>query len=622
MIVPRRALVRPRALAPSTGASLPLDELLAPFLEGGRGGSIQVVGAAGMGKTTALEHLAAVYSHRSDLWLVDERPDREEIGSPPEACRWVIRTLSFPRPTLGSAVILHLAPWREDEWIEYLLAAHKASCGSVIARLRREERPVDGTPELCRIVLDQLAADEALTNARAALWREAQRRFPDDEARALAATVGRATLLEPNAVQDQVNAVCAYAASGEAMRLLRHRAVQLLVTADALAAELETHQRCDLFSSRLSRDLVEELAALAFERPLTQAALQQVVRAPESVFHAMAASVLHAAGGWRPPEGTIPVLAGGYLAGVSWAGLNLDDMDFRGADLSGADLRGASLERAAAGQADLSHADLASARMRGLVAVQTNLQDADLTDVWADRAFFDGANLKEAKLSKARLREAALARADLRGACLAHADLYRANLRGADVAGADFTNAGLEHANLSGLDLRTTCCHGARFKEAKLSGCNLEDLSLPGADFTAARLDSALLTGTSMPGARFEDADLRGAGLADIDWEGAVLCHADLRGASFHLGSTRGGLVGSPIACEGSRTGFYTDEYGEQDFKAPEEIRKANLSHADLRGANIEGVDFYLVDLRHALLDPMQEEQVRRSGAIRDARVE
>ena len=72
-------------------------------------------------------------------------------------------------------------------------------------------------------------------------------------------------------------------------------------------------------------------------------------------------------------------------------------------------------------------------------------------------------------------------------------------------------------------------------------------------------------------------------GLADIDWEGACLREADLTGATFHLGSSRSGLVGSPIACEGSRTGFYTDDYDEQTFKSPEEIRKANLSGADLQ---------------------------------------
>src|SRR5262249_1061863 len=95
---------------------------------------------------------------------------------------------------------------------------------------------------------------------------------------------------------------------------------------------------------------------------------------------------------------------------------------------------------------------------------------------------------------------------------------------------------------------------------------------------------------------------------------------ADLRGASFHLGSSRSGLVGSPIACEGSRTGFYTDDYHDQDVKPAEEIRKANLRGADLRGAKIEGVDFYLVDLRDARYTPDQAEHFRRCRAILEDR--
>ena len=79
---------------------------------------------------------------------------------------------------------------------------------------------------------------------------------------------------------------------------------------------------------------------------------------------------------------------------------------------------------------------------------------------------------------------------------------------------------------------------------------------------------------------------------------------------------------GSPIASEGSRTGFYTDDYEEQYYKAPEEIRKANLCRADLRGARIDGVDFYLVDLRGAQYDAEHEDHFRRCGAILKAHVE
>src|SRR5262249_43650028 len=187
--------------------------------------------------------------------------------------------------------------------------------------------------------------------------------------------------------------------------------------------------------------------------------------------------------------------------------------------------------------------------------------------------------------------------------------------------GADFTGANLTEAVLSGLCLRTATWDGACFTNAKLAGADLESLSLPGAEFTGATLRGALLTGSVMPGARFNLADLRGTGLADVDWEGVDLRAADLRGCSCHMGSSRSGLVGSPIASEGSRTGFYTDEFDEQTYKAPEEIRKANLCGADLRGANIEGVDFYLVDLRGALFDANQEEHLRCCGAILEARV-
>jgi uncharacterized protein YjbI with pentapeptide repeats len=45
-------------------------------------------------------------------------------------------------------------------------------------------------------------------------------------------------------------------------------------------------------------------------------------------------------------------------------------------------------------------------------------------------------------------------------------------------------------------------------------------------------------------------------------------------------------------------------------------IRKANLRGADLRGAQIENVDFYLVDLRDAKYTSDQAEHLRRCRAI------
>jgi uncharacterized protein YjbI with pentapeptide repeats len=84
------------------------------------------------------------------------------------------------------------------------------------------------------------------------------------------------------------------------------------------------------------------------------------------------------------------------------------------------------------------------------------------------------------------------------------------------------------------------------------------------------------------------------------------------------MGSSRSGLVNSPYACEGSKTGFYTDDLEDLNFKRPEEVRKANLRGADLRNVKAEGVDFYLVDLREAKLDARLRDQAAQTGAILD----
>ena len=186
----------------------------------------------------------------------------------------------------------------------------------------------------------------------------------------------------------------------------------------------------------------------------------------------------------------------------------------------------------------------------------------------------------------------------------------------ASIDGADFSAADLRYANLSGLPLRTARFDGAVFARAYLLGCDMEGMGLPGADFTESRLRGALLTGSRMRGACFTRADLQGAGLAEVDWEEANLYGADLRNCTFHLGTSRSGLVGSPIASEGSRTGFYGDEFDQQTYRRPEEIRKANLCRADLRNARLDGTDFYLVDLRGARYTPEQFEHLRRCGAI------
>jgi uncharacterized protein YjbI with pentapeptide repeats len=146
-------------------------------------------------------------------------------------------------------------------------------------------------------------------------------------------------------------------------------------------------------------------------------------------------------------------------------------------------------------------------------------------------------------------------------------------------------------------------------------------MRLSGAAFRGADLSGALLTGSFLPAGDFVGANLRGARIAEVEWPYADLTNADLRDATFHMGSSRSGLVFNLAPGEGSRTGFYTDEYHDQSYRSPEEIRKANLRGADLRGAKVFETDFYLVDLRDARFTPRQEDHFRRCGAILSVRV-
>jgi uncharacterized protein YjbI with pentapeptide repeats len=553
--------------------------------------------------------LAAVFPDRSRLALLDE-------WEAAEADKLALSHLVVVARKEPSAVFylgaLRLCPWNKDDLLEYLLNAHKDRCAAVMGRLRTEDHGwLLGRPELWRIVLDRLADDLQLGDAQAALQRHLHRMWPEKQKRTRA---GQACLVAISSPPEQPTTVTLPPSelSAETLRLLRHQPVQTLLAAEAIADDLRRENAGEWRGARLPRSLIRATIPLLTGQGKAKEYLERLL----AKGHGLAGSFLYALDAeWAPKAGT-PNLAGAFLENARWPGIDLSGTCLDGADLSGADLLGANLSGAKAGATNFEGARLRGARLQTFRAAAANFSAADLTSVRGHDAFFDHANLEDANLEDAMLRDSVFARANLQGAIFRGAELNASSFIGATLAEADFTGAILRKANLSGLKLHDAEFRGADFTEANLAGADLEYMDLPGAVFDDAKLDSAYLTGTTMPQARFVNADLRNSGLADIDWERANLSGADLRGASFHLGSTRSGLVGSPIACEGSRTGFYTDDFEEQHYKAPEDIRKANLRGADLRGANLEGVDFYLVDLRDALFDPAYEAHLRRCGAI------
>jgi uncharacterized protein YjbI with pentapeptide repeats len=644
MIPAQRAPVKPRVFTDGGTDSFLLEDEIARLLEARACGVVAVLGLPGSGKTTALRHLAAVFPAAPTLLLGEGEGEGDAATALVAApVRLVIyaATTAWGGPHL---TVYHLAGWEKDDLIEYLLSAHRPRCAAVMARVRDDDHGLlGGAPELWRTVLDRLAFDDAIPDVRRALHRylEAQLVDVDLVERARSACLNAAI----NSGADLTKALVGLARPGFAeglVRVLRHPAAQLLLASERIATELHGDSDCDFLAARLPRELVQAAASLVAADARSCEHLHRLLTGP-SWSHAMSASLLHAARtDWAPAPGSRPLLAGAYLDGANWPGVDLTRADLTQADLTGATLSRATLTKAVAHGINLSRALLQDATLDEIRASDAALLFADLSMASACGASFECACFAGARLDGAVLRRAYFGRANLTGATFRGADLsqvrfvsYKASLpdivwseacRAAALTDtqldrADFTDADLTEAVLWGLSLRRATWTGARFIRTKLNSCDLEGLELPGADFTEAGLSGALLTGTSMPGACFARADLCNAGLADIDWEGADLRGANLYGATFHLGSSRSGLVGSPIACEGSRTGFYTDDYDDQTYKAPEEIRKANLCGADLRGARLGDVDFYLVDLRGAIFDADQGEHLRRSGAILETRV-
>jgi uncharacterized protein YjbI with pentapeptide repeats len=481
---------------------------------------------------------------------------------------------------------------------------------------KEEAARLDGIPELWRLVLDRMMADPSIPGPRRVLENELAAMMPDDEYRArieaecFDAIVSAIRILRNPHHQGREDAL---------LRLARHRPFQLSLAAGMIVRALKNRAESQAFRSKLPRELIVETASRIADDSEAVDRLRSLITNAGWQLDPMVASLLHALRiGWKPDRPT-PRLAGAYLDKAEWPDIDLAGADMREADLAGANLRGSRLDATNLAGANLGGANLSASSAASAKFDRADLSRASLAQLRAQRARFRSARLVAANMVGGNFDHANFEGADLSSAQLLGASLVGADLRSIKVEGADFSRADLSRANMQAITLAGATFSGARFVDADLSGCFLEAILLPGANFANADLKHALLTGSHMPGADFRRASLCAAGLAEVDWEGADLREADLRDASFHLGSSRSGLVGSPIASEGSRTGFYTDDWNEQDFKSPEEIRKANLCGADLRGARIENVDFYLVDLRGALLGPEQILHIRRCGAILEA---
>ncbi len=609
---PRRATVLPRVCKEAGGAALPLEQHLRRLLDQGVRGVIGLCGPPGSGKSTALAHVAAVLPSAAPVSFIDGHVAPTALA--PD--RLVLQASCDVPDSHDLCAMFDMAPWTEDDCVQYLATVHRERCASVLARIRRSKNldALQGLPELWHIVLDVMAADESIRDIESALLWHIAMELPGEANRRHAGSL----CVNWQGIAEKRPLFASTTSFNErVVRLLRHQAVQLPLAAEELLARLECESDHRLPTRMLPIELIERTGQMAFGRPRVREALESIIGGQVKGSQSLAASILTAmTKDWRPRDGSSPNFGRAILRGVNWDGLCLAGADFTATDLQGADLCHAALHDLSAQFVNLTRASCSSAWLRRGGFRCAVLKSADLTDAAAMRCDFASADLELAILSRADLRHSKFVRSNLRRTKFVEANLRKAVIARSDLNGASFRRADLRQARLIRLRMNGADWTRARFHNAILIRCDLENLELPGASFAGADFRNCLLTDSFMPGANFRGAILRGAGLAGIDWAGADLRNADLRSATFHLGSSRSGLVGSTIPCEGSKTGFYTDDFDEQNYKRPEEIRKANLCGADLRSAIIDGVDFYLVDLRGARFSKRQAEHLLRCGAI------
>ena len=296
MIAPHKAPVRPRVLSPQTGDSLLLEEVIRDLVARRNRGAVCITGPVGSGKTTALEHVAFVFAGDKVLFL--DEPNTEYVAVAPSD-HWLV--YSTDPNSAPATETFRLAPWGEDECIEYLLAAHKERARSVMTRLRADTQLplLQGNPQLLRLALDQLANVETLTSTRSALIRSIEQLFLYPDSRYVVQSAGFELLLDSS--RDPVGFAQLNQRGEESLLpLVRHRPVQLLLAVEYVMRDLLGRGDGQCFEHRWPRDLVLEIAAeVAKQSAVVDILRSDFALAPEQ--QAVIASILHAAKiGWSP----------------------------------------------------------------------------------------------------------------------------------------------------------------------------------------------------------------------------------------------------------------------------------------------------------------------------------
>ncbi len=244
---------------------------------------------------------------------------------------------------------------------------------------------------------------------------------------------------------------------------------------------------------------------------------------------------------------------------------------------------------------------------KNVSAAEANLSESDFESANLSGAQLMMAKFMRADLSKVNLSGADLSRADLSGANLSGADLSRADLSGANLSGADLTNSSLVNTKIEGANLTGAILNNAKAAKALWDGANLSEAKIKGTDFKMNHLKKVFFRGTNLKEVSFEGGDLsesswEGASLEQVVFHKSKLIKADMKGLNLQgLDFTKADLT--EIDFEGA-------DLSEAKLTNAElvqaNLNKAKLEHADLQGANLQLATLIKADLTTCFLKSSQ----------------
>ena len=677
MVQPKTSIVAPRVCSPNTGDVIRLTDQIELLL--GQENQVRIR-LDGEGADQAICHLSASMPNQvsSGKLYLDAGDSLSLLEGDPVVSIYANPT----RASLSTSahvddgyfdMNLRLENWQRDDFIEYLLAKHPQACSSVMARLEDANlRFATGSPAIWQLILDRMAASEAKSNIEEIVLDEIDLRLNDD-------SLGQAIadqLLFPSApgeigvighlpLENEPSPTLLYAAASE---LLTHGTIKQAFAMRRfvqLLGDPNNEYRDRLLVGRFSLRVLRKIAGHARINESLDQQIRDIFASNNRFSSANAASILAMSHqGWRP-RGTGMRLYRAWFNDVQWPDVDLSGADlikasFVNADLSGGNFRDSKLSLADFSNANLQEAHFQTSRTspQAVPAEQVQAEEADTNSIAvqpepegenrlssAARRKRKRAQRKQARRKKTRsnrkrdseqsmhFHRAVFHGADLTRATLAQCTFYGCDFRSSVLRKVKATRSTFAQGSVQAADLSEGDFQDCLFEHLDLSDCKLDFADLSSCSFDQVSFEHLIADQVQFANSRFrrcvwtnsqlKDSDLRSAKLnrgrmADIQWENCDLRKADLRNCTFHMGSTRSGLVGSVYPSHGTRTGFYTDDYDDQHFQPPETIRKASLYGCDIRGANIEGVDFYLVDLRAAKFDRGQIKQLISTGAILD----